>query len=80
MSLTILAAAAWAVALCLALHFTLGRRYWLIACLLSSLLYVILSMQLERVSAGPWLLGLRWGLFATALFTFVRYRASRRSP
>ncbi len=76
----LLAAATWTLALCVGLHLSLSRRprAWLVACFVSSFLYVVLSLQLERTDAGWWLEGLRWGLFATALFTFVRYWLARR--
>ena len=64
-----------AIVLCSGLHFTLKQRqHWLVACLITSGLYVVLSLQLERSSGIDHLAGLRWGLFAAALFSFVRYR------
>lgn len=79
-----LAITAWSVGagivLCLALHLTLrGSSHWLVATLLASGFYVVLSMQLERQAAPDWTEGLRWGLFGSALFSFLRYRFARRA-
>lgn len=75
-----LAALLWALALCISLSRALGRRAraWLVACFAASFLYVVLSLQIERIDPQIWLVGLKWGLFTTALFAFVRYRMSRR--
>lgn len=74
-----LAALLWALALCISLTQALGRRAraWLVACFAASFLYVILSLQLERIDPQTWLVGLKWGLFTTALFAFLRYRMCR---
>ncbi len=76
----VLTALVWSLALCVGLSRALGQqaRAWLVACFAASFVYVVLSLQLERIDAAPWLIGLKWGLFTTAVFAFVRYRISRR--
>lgn len=78
----LLAAAGYALALSAMLHLIArSTSHWLIACLVSSGLYVAVSLRLDlHPSTSPWIDGLRWGLLAAALYSFFRYRRARRRP
>ncbi|MDJ0656024.1 MAG: hypothetical protein QNJ40_17810 [Xanthomonadales bacterium] len=66
--------------ICLALHYTLkDRGRWMMATLLVSFVYLVLSLRLEQMPDHLWLDGLRWGLFASALFCFIRFRRSPKA-
>lgn len=76
----LLAALGWAAILAALLHSVAkSTAHWLVACLICSGLYVATALRLEQLPTQPLLLdALRWGLLAVALFSFVRYRRSRR--
>lgn len=79
---TVLAAAGYALAIAAVLHLAAKTTsQWLLACLVTSGLYVAVALQLDlRPSPSPLIDGLRWGLLAAALFSFFRYRRARRRP
>ena len=77
----VLSGLVWAGLLALVLHQLARTRYqWLTACFIASGLYVVLALRLDAgPTPSPLIDGLRWGLLSTALFSFFRYRRSRKS-